>query len=99
MLAPVALAEAPVPGLAVALVDRTGAMWASGYGVADASTGRPVERRTAFEAASITKPVVALAVLALARDGMLDLDRPLDAYLPEPYLPADARAAAITARM
>lgn len=98
-VAPIALASAPVPGLAVALADATGATWGRGYGVADASTGRPVDRSTLFEAASLTKPVVALAVLALARGGLLDLDRPLDDYLPAPYLPTDARAAAITTRM
>ena len=98
-LAPVALAEVPVPGLAVGLVDATGAMWVGAFGVADASTGRQVERRTVFEAASLTKPVVALGALALAGDGVLDLDRPLDDYLPAPYLAKEPRAARITARM
>jgi CubicO group peptidase (beta-lactamase class C family) len=98
-LAPVAMAEAPVPGLAVALVSSTADTWIGAYGVADTSTGRPVEPRTVFEAASLTKPVVALGVLALAGAGILALDRPLDTYLAAPYLPTEKRAAVITARM
>ena len=98
-LAPVALAEAPVPGLAVALVDSTGDIWVGAYGVADVSSGRPVSPGTVFEAASITKPVVALGILGLVGEGVLDLDRPLDTYLGAPYLPTEGRAAAITARM
>ncbi len=40
---------------------------------------------TAFEAASLGKPVFAAAVLNLAHDGRLDLDRPLLSYLQRPY--------------
>ena len=98
-LAAVAMRSAPVPGLAVALVDAAGETWTSAYGVADAEAGGPVRPDTLFEAASITKPVVALCTLALVRDGVLSLDRPLDSYVAEPLLPADPRAAAITARM
>src|SRR6185295_2724162 len=67
--------------------------------IADVTTGRPVDPRTIFEAASISKPIVALGALDLVRRGALSLDTPLDAYLPEPYLPVDRRASTITARM
>jgi CubicO group peptidase (beta-lactamase class C family) len=94
-----AMAEAPVPGLAVALVTVAGNTWSRAYGIAETSTGRAVEPRTVFEAASLTKPLVAFAALALVRDGVLDLDRPLDRYLAAAYLPAEERAASITTRM
>lgn len=39
--------------------------WAKGYGVADAVTRRPVTADTIFQAASISKPIVAASALAL----------------------------------
>jgi CubicO group peptidase (beta-lactamase class C family) len=52
-----------------------------------------------FQAASLTKPVFAYAVLKLVTAGTLDLDRPLTEYLPGSYdVGGDARLAQITAR-
>ena len=42
-----------------------------------------VQRDSIFRIASMTKPVTAVAVLALAEDGVLRLDDPLDRWLPE----------------
>jgi CubicO group peptidase (beta-lactamase class C family) len=98
-LAPVAMREASIPGLALSLVTSRGDLWSRAHGIADTSTGRVVDPSTPFEAASLTKPVVALTVLSLAHDRVLDLDRPLDTYLAAPFLPAEPRAGAITARM
>lgn len=93
------VADGLVPGLAVALADATGAAWCAGHGTADVSTGDRVGAGTVFEAASLSKPVVAFGALLLVQEGILDLDRPLDSYLTDPYLPSEPRAAAITARM
>lgn len=45
--------------------------------------GRPVERTSLFRIASTTKPITAAATLALVREGLLDLDEPVDRLLPE----------------
>jgi CubicO group peptidase (beta-lactamase class C family) len=50
-----------------------------------------------FDAASLSKPVFAHAILQLADQGVLSLDAPLAGYLPG-YMPADQRALAITAK-
>ena len=42
-----------------------------------------MQRDSIFRIASMTKPVTAVAVLALAEDGVLRLDDPLDRWLPE----------------
>lgn len=39
-----------------------------------------------FQAASLTKPVIAFAALKLVRDGRLDLRAPVSRYLPEGYV-------------
>jgi CubicO group peptidase (beta-lactamase class C family) len=71
--------------------------WHHAYGLANAETGEPLTDRTVFEAASLTKPVFAYAVLKLADAGRLSLDAPLGP-VPEDRL-TDERARRITARM
>ena len=92
-----ALAEYKTPGAAIGLVDA-GERTIAAAGNRDRGRGR-IEDDTMFAAASLTKPVFAVGVMALVDEGVLDLDRPLDAYLPEPFLPEDERAASVTARM
>lgn len=45
--------------------------------------GSPVERTSLFRIASTTKPITAAATLALVREGLLELDEPVDRLLPE----------------
>jgi len=45
--------------------------------------GEPMGRETLFRITSMTKPMTAATVLALVDAGMLDLDGPVDALLPE----------------
>ena len=69
-----------VPGAAW-LVARDGEVHVGTAGTVDGS--EPVRRDTIFRIASMTKPVTAAAVLALAEDCVLRLDDPLDLWLPE----------------
>lgn len=46
-----------------------------------AAPARSVTDSTLFQAASCSKPVAALAAMTLVRDGLLDLDRPVNEYL------------------
>lgn len=45
--------------------------------------GRPVARDSLFRIASTTKPVAAVATLALVEEGLIALDEPVDRLLPE----------------
>ncbi len=70
-----------VPGL-VALVACGDQVHAEALGTLSIG-GAPVARDSLFRIASTTKPITAAATLALAGEGLLDLDAPIDAVLPE----------------
>ena len=53
------------------------------FGQTGLGSGDPMRRDTPFRITSMTKPIVAAAVLALVDAGELDLDGPVDAFLPE----------------
>ncbi len=74
---------AVVPGLSLAIIQAGEMVWENGYGVADINTKEAVTTETVFEAASLTKPLFATAVLQLVEAGIFDLDTPLLTYLPE----------------
>lgn len=71
-----------LPGF-VALVAREEAVHVHVGGVRSLATGAPMRRDTIFRVASMTKPVTAAAALRLVEDGVLDLDGPVDHWLPE----------------
>lgn len=90
--------EASVPGVAVALVERGQLAWSGAFGLANARTGTKATDETVFEAASLSKPVVAYAVLQLAERGVIDLDTPLVRYTGRRYIEGDERLDRMTAR-
>ena len=63
-----------VPGVSIAVIWDFDVHWAKGYGFADVETGAPVDTETVFQAASISKPVTAMAVLEAVQDGLFTLD-------------------------
>jgi CubicO group peptidase (beta-lactamase class C family) len=91
------LKDGRVPGLAYTLIRDGKVVETRGVGVRDTSTGVAVDQDTIFEAASLSKPVFAYAVLQLVDAGVLSLDAPLAKYVPD-YVRDDPRAASITVR-
>jgi len=71
-----------IPGISVAIVLPDGAMWSGVSGMADIHTKAPVTRETSFAIASVSKTFTAALILALAEDGIVDLDAPVRQYLP-----------------
>lgn len=78
---PNAQRDADVPGVTVAVVEDGEVAWQGAYGV---------PQDTVFQAGSISKPVAAATVLALADEGVVDLDEPVSTYLRSWRLPADS---------
>lgn len=73
--------ESNTPGISVTVIHNSEIVWAKGYGIADTETQLPVNTDTIFQAASISKPLTALAVMKLVQDGKLDLDENINSYL------------------
>ncbi|MFF4033053.1 serine hydrolase domain-containing protein [Streptomyces sviceus] len=79
-----ALAGLPDANATAALVrvGGTGGTWRGSSGVHDLASGRPADPDARFRAGSTTKVVTAAAVLRLAAEGRIDLDTPVQHYLP-----------------
>jgi CubicO group peptidase (beta-lactamase class C family) len=76
------LDETRVPGAGIALVRQSGIEWAGGLGFADRDRRTPVTADTHFRVGSISKTFVAMGLVQLSEDGMLDLDDPVSILAP-----------------
>jgi CubicO group peptidase (beta-lactamase class C family) len=88
---------ARLPGVALGIVHGDRIVHLRGFGHADPA-GRPVTPQTPFILASTTKSFTALAVMQLVEAGKVDLDAPVQRYLPWFRLADPAASARITVR-
>lgn len=84
------LAYHKVPGVSIAVINDGRIEWARGYGVLEAGVATPVDADTLFQAASISKPVSAMALLRLVESGNLKLDQDVNEVLKSWKVPANA---------
>ena len=70
-----------VPGVSIAVINEGKVEWAKGYGVLETKGSNAVTTETLFQAASISKPVAAMASLALVAQGRLSLDEDVNSKL------------------
>ncbi len=73
------------PGLSVAVVENDEIVWAEGYGLADVENEVPARADTVYRIASISKPMAATALMQLVEQGRVDIDEPVQKYVP--YFP------------
>lgn len=106
-LIPKLMEKGRIPGLSIAVIKDGAIIWNESFGLRNAANDSPNTDDTVFQAASLSKPVFAYAVLKLADEGKIDLDKPLIEYAPEEHIEqnflrkemADDRFREITARM
>lgn len=89
--------ELGVPGMAVVIVDDGQVVREIMLGVADGD-GRPLTAQTPFMLASTSKAFTALAVMQLVEAGKIDLDAPVQTYLPWFRVADEDASKAITVR-
>ena len=73
--------ELGIPGAALVIVEGDQIVHLKAFGVADAS-GRPVTSQSPFFAGSTGKSFTALAIMQLVEAGKIELDEPVQTYLP-----------------
>jgi CubicO group peptidase (beta-lactamase class C family) len=90
------LAESGYPGIAVTVSIDGEIAWSEGFGYADVEQKVPVSPSlTRFRVGSTAKSMTAMAVAKLVESGKLDLDAPIQQYLPD----YPEKAGVITARL
>lgn len=86
------VADKGLPALSIALVDDQKIIWAQGFGFSDRDRTIPATSETIYRVGSISKLFTDIAAMQLVERGTLDLDAPVDRYVPgfRPENPFDA---------
>ncbi|PCJ98817.1 MAG: hypothetical protein COA50_00840 [Flavobacteriaceae bacterium] len=71
------------PGISIAISKNDSIIYARGFGYADIASKEMVTAKTQFRAASVSKIMTATAIAKLIQDNRLDLDNPIQDYVPE----------------
>jgi CubicO group peptidase (beta-lactamase class C family) len=71
-----------LPGVQVAVAVNGKLVWSEGFGYADLARRAPVTSASQFRIGSVSKPLTASAVALLVEQGTLDLDAPVQRYVP-----------------
>jgi CubicO group peptidase (beta-lactamase class C family) len=92
------MALGQMPGLSLAVLRDGELLVEQGYGYADLESGQPMTADTAIIIGSTTKAMTAAGVVQLVHEGKLDLDAPVQRYVPSFHLADEAHAAQVTLR-
>lgn len=78
-----AITEKRLVGAVLAVSHNGRPLYFKASGLADRETGRPMTTDTLFRLASMSKPIVSVAVLRLVDQGRIGLDDPVTRWLPD----------------
>ncbi len=71
-----------LPAFSIALVDGQETIWSAGFGHQDAAQEQPASADTVYRVGSVSKLFTDLAIMQLVEQGKLDMDAPIQEYLP-----------------
>ncbi|QDU40804.1 D-alanyl-D-alanine dipeptidase [Maioricimonas rarisocia] len=86
-----------IPAFSIAIVEGDRVVWADGFGHADAEKKSPATAETVYRVGSISKLLTDIAIMQQVEQGRLDLDEPVQTYLPD-FAPEDPYGEPITLR-
>jgi serine beta-lactamase-like protein LACTB, mitochondrial len=76
------MSQQNIPGMTVAIVMDNEIRFQRGYGMAEVENFVPAKALTVYRIASVTKALTAVAAMQLVEKGKLDLDAPIQKYVP-----------------
>ncbi|GAB5554507.1 MAG: hypothetical protein Sapg2KO_40980 [Saprospiraceae bacterium] len=71
------------PGAALGVFSKGELIWSKAYGLANLEHGVPINNQTVFDLGSVSKQFTAACILLLQQEGKLNIDDPIQKYLPE----------------
>lgn len=71
------------PGCAIAVVKNGETLFQKGYGLANLSHEIPISTKTIFDATALAKQITAACIFILEKEGKLNLDDPIQKFIPE----------------
>ena len=71
------------PGCAIGVIQNGELVYTNGYGSADLEHNVPLRESSVFYMASVSKQFVTFCILLLEEQGKVDLDAPIQTYLPD----------------
>lgn len=75
-------AASQIPGLSYAVVDENGILFERSFGYSDISAGKVFTNETIINIASISKTIIAVAMMKAVEEGYVSLDEDINTYLP-----------------
>jgi len=75
-----------VPGVIVAIVDDQDVVWQEAFGISVIEENKAASIDDVYKTGSIAKVFTALAIMELYEEGRIDLDDPVEKYLPDFHL-------------
>ena len=76
------MGQVGLPGMAVAVVYKDELIYAKGFGVRNTETGEPIDEKTVFQVASVSKSVGAAVVANAIGKGKINWTTPITKHLP-----------------
>jgi CubicO group peptidase (beta-lactamase class C family)/D-alanyl-D-alanine dipeptidase len=77
------MADKEIPGLSVSLISGQRVRLERGYGLADPLRGEPATEYTVYRVGALSQAFTTVAILERAERGLVQLDAPVDSYLPD----------------
>lgn len=75
--------ENNISGASIAVISPDETLYKAHFGTLSAKDNTPLDDSVLFRMASMTKPVTAVAIMALYDRGLIDIDDPVENYLPQ----------------